>query len=353
MDSPERILKEIENRRVLVIGDTIVDCNTYCQRTHDLDDGTPVYRALADERGVYDRHSCGGAALVVRNLLELGAKVDFLTGIGYGRGHRHAANLHHPRLSLHALQMPKVQTVKHRYWDSGKKLIQIDEVDNNELPNFAEEWLHERFDWIMQMDKPEVIVIADYRHGLISDFLAAHFVAHNDRTQPPVIVSSQVSQAPPNHDSYAGATSFVLNQIEAQALYRQMAQSDADYVEELRQTLNASCVIVTCGAEGCLSADELVGGSRTLPPIEIVPIDTCGAGDAFLAAYAVTGILSFANLWAALSCTVPGANPPTKEMLKPYAGGIERDVLGKNRNGAGSSGGDEADHHAGGHPFLS
>ena len=74
---------------------------------------------------------------------------------------------------------------------------------------------------------------------------------------------------------------------------------------------------------------------------------------AFLAAYAVTGLLSFANVWAGLSCTVPGPNPPKKEMLEPYARGAERDVLGPDRNGAGLPGGDEADHHAGGHPLVS
>jgi bifunctional ADP-heptose synthase (sugar kinase/adenylyltransferase) len=340
------MLKEIANRRVLVIGDTIVDSRTDVERVKDTDDRSPVYRKLKTTLSV------GGAALVVRNLVELGAQVEFLTGIGWGPSAQQAeAKLRgHKNLVTHFVMLKKMQTVKGRYFVGWEKVFQVDQVDDAAIDEDNELRVIELFDLLTGRTntarKPaEVVIVADYRHGFINRKMAEHF-AERYPGDPPLLVSSQVAQSDTNHRWYHGAPVYVLNANEADALMvRDPMEQDSDYVQSLRESLDCSTVIVTLGKDGCLSADDLVGGQRTLGVEGLPVVDALGAGDAFLAAYAVTGMLSFANTWAGLACCVAGPNPPTKEMLREHATRIEGHVLGENRDGAQGAGGHEAHKH--------
>jgi sugar/nucleoside kinase (ribokinase family) len=62
------------------------------------------------------------------------------------------------------------------------------------------------------------------------------------------------------------------------------ASGDADPASAARRfrDLGARCVIVKCGADGCLICDE--DGERALPAHDIPVVDTTGCGDAFCAA---------------------------------------------------------------------
>ncbi|MGB7171120.1 MAG: hypothetical protein WBD32_19095, partial [Acidobacteriaceae bacterium] len=71
MNTLETILQRLNRRRVLLIGDTILDIYTYGTAL-GLSAETPTI--VARRREV--KHSLGGAALVARNLLELGASVQ-------------------------------------------------------------------------------------------------------------------------------------------------------------------------------------------------------------------------------------------------------------------------------------
>ena len=78
--------------------------------------------------------------------------------------------------------------------------------------------------------------------------------------------------------------------------------------------------VVTKGENGCSYLDEARNTVSVQSGVMVDVADTCGAGDAFLAMFSLCDTkwaysLEYANVWAALSCTVNGANPPTKDML--------------------------------------
>ena len=98
-----------------------------------------------------------------------------------------------------------------------------------------------------------------------------------------------------------------------------------------------SLVVVTLGVQGAigLSADAIV----TSPGVRVNVADTVGAGDAFMSALlarldernflntnaiaaltenAIADALAYANSAAAIACTRPGAEPPTKAQIQHF-----------------------------------
>jgi ribokinase len=107
----------------------------------------------------------------------------------------------------------------------------------------------------------------------------------------------------------ADADYLIPNETEAEAL-----TGVADVHAAVRKLLDGGVrrVIVTLGENGALCASE--EGMRVVPPFAVEPVDTTGAGDAFIGSLAVflseghaeTEAVSRANLYAALSTTTPG-----------------------------------------------
>lgn len=307
------LANSFRTKRILVVGDTIVDINTYCKAI-GLSAETPtmvIQRLPSDaDRMHYDEVSLGGAALVVRNLLELGAGVDFITFCGGGREKHHVETFQGPKLTTHCIYPQQISrkptTVKQRYWADGYKMIQVDTRDDSEIDAGAETRAITTFSSLRSGSHPPnhaAVVIADYRHGFITKKMAELFV--QDFQGVPVYVSSQVAQRGSNHHWYDSTkTQFVFNEKENACVDRHQFQSKK--------------WIITRGANGALDhyANSYAGHEE--PAIPITPIDTCGAGDAFLAAYSLTDSLEFANLWAGLSCLIKGPNPPSLRQAEKY-----------------------------------
>jgi rfaE bifunctional protein kinase chain/domain len=309
MDLRDR-LATFQNTRVLLVGDTIVDLYTYAAAL-----GLSVETPTIVARPTSVSRTLGGAAFVCRNLLELGAHVDFITAVGEDDEAAHVAGFAAPQLNLIALADPgRPTTVKHRFWIDGYKLLQLesgDDVPSGEaLAAAAMAAFHAR------VPKADVVVISDYRHGLITPAMAAAFVSGATAAGKPVYVDSQVAQNTSNHTDYRGGAIVCLNLKEARSVDPAFSPTDQpDAFAALRARLDARTLIVKLGERGSMLFD----GERvvTAPAWPVQAVDTTGAGDAFLAALALSGAddpleaLTLANAWAALSIQIHGTVPPT------------------------------------------
>jgi len=313
------ILRKFDAVRVLLLGDTILDIYTY-GTAMGLSAETPTIVA----RRVEDRYSLGGAALVCRNLLELGASVQFITLVGAGPEAAHVRDFSAAKLKLLTVADPaRPTTVKHRFWVDGYKLFQLDQRDDSPISSaIAFEVLSLVQEALSDID---LVVFSDYRHGLLSPDLVSALLPLVHGAGKVVYVDSQVSQTVSNHKLYRGGCVMVLNLKEARYIdpaFSPLADPEAFAV--LNRELDTGRIVVKLGEEGAIFQN----GTRIsrVPANKVTVTDTTGAGDSFLSALCLAGLddpegaLRLANAWAGLSVQIHGTIPPKKEDLARAAG---------------------------------
>jgi len=308
------LLDKFAGSRVLLIGDVIVDLYTYGSAM-GLSAETPTIVSRFREV----RRTLGGAAFVCRNLLELGAQVDFLTLTGGDEEGARIRDWKAPNLHLGgATDEARNTTVKHRFWVDGYKLFQLD-TRNDEpiLPALAAAAM-------AQIEalapKADCIVISDYRHGFLIPDLVKQVLALAAALGKRVYVDSQVSQTISNHHLYQPDAVICLNVKEARCIDPAFTPSPSPQAfATLRKLLNTGTIVVKMGEKGAM----MLSGDRVIeaPARKVEVVDTIGAGDAFLAAFCLAGLedpataLAVANAWAGLSVGVHGTTPPRRAAL--------------------------------------
>jgi sugar/nucleoside kinase (ribokinase family) len=172
------------------------------------------------------------------------------------------------------------------------------------------------------LPESDIIVISDYRHGLLSQQVLTMVLSRLHAAGKPVYVDSQVSQNSSNHKLYRGGCVICLNLREARCIDPEfMPSRDAGAFAVLNRELNTKRIVVKLGEDGAMFQD---GVNVTHAPANRVPvIDTTGAGDAFLSAFCLAGAdnpeaaLRLGNAWASLSVQIHGTVPPKKaDLLK-------------------------------------
>lgn len=304
---------ELRNSRILVVGDVILD--TYVRtRPLGLSAETPTIVGELER----EDHYVGGAGLVVRHLLRLGCRVDLLTSGpigGKARLYKEFSESSDPlpekefdRLNIsYITSAERVFTEKRRYYVGPYKAFQVD-VLNKKLYYSSGESKSIGDKYALLRTDVDAVVVCDNRHGAIDLSLQDMIVKKHAQYGGKVFVDSQVSQSESNHMFYSGVTAFFLNRRELDAVVGSYRDTEERRVLEASRRLRSG-IVLKRGADGSLVAMK----DRSIEVHDAYPVnvvDTCGAGDAFLAAYAATEDLEFCNRWAALSTTYVGTVVP-------------------------------------------
>ena len=299
------------SQSILVIGDTILDHDVYGECV-GVSLETPTLKARFREENI----TYGGAANVTQNLLALGAKVTFFTGVGRDRYTDFLTGWSHKKLTVVPIEHQGRNLVKNRTWISRAehlyKYLQMNSGDPCPLPRESIEEIKKH----VVEKKPDVVVLVDYQNGLFDgeeetqdliDFIKGRGLT--------VICGSQISGGENRYSYFRGADYICMNRDEALQTYDGFTETLPGMVA-LTKELKSS-VVVTLGASGAILYTTLpipmlthVGGH----PVGVV--DACGAGDAFLAAFTLCHKkrdLEFCNKWAAASTLQIGTTIPSLE----------------------------------------
>jgi bifunctional ADP-heptose synthase (sugar kinase/adenylyltransferase) len=303
-----------KNKKVLVIGDVIIDRYIRGSRK-GISAETPTIVANFLSEQVY----AGGAALVARHLARLQCNVVLSTALDYTGTQKlgEILRVHEDFLGDDgAFCTPYLKDVdgqkwvlneKRRYYVDDYKMVQYDllnrQTHNN---NSLKEMLS-----IVKAVKADAIVIADNRHGTVTGYLASKIIEHCYRNKIELYVDSQVSQYNSNLDDYTDAKNIFLNEKEWFAYYEDTFSDNLDVAVDRIKDNGWKNVYVKCGKNGAYHVDANNGTVKHYPPYENVDVkDTCGAGDAFMAALIATGDVEKANKWAAISTQYIGTVVP-------------------------------------------
>lgn len=208
-------------------------------------------------------------------------------------------------------------------WSSGKLTRKVRFVDKNDIRKLNEVHYEEEYPEIRHSESliHDVAVITDFGHGALDAKKAAHyagfkFVAVNAQTNSANIGYNLITK-------YPRADYIVIDEPEAR-----LAAADRDgHIDDVVHKLaHGRCerFIVTRGKFGAVGYDH--GRFFSAPTYSGIPLDTMGAGDAFLAVtapMAKTGamedLLLIGNAAGALKTQIVGHRKPvTKDALVEF-----------------------------------
>lgn len=312
-------IEGFKDKNVLVVGDTIVDIYTYTNIVCEA-----LYAPIPEAEEVRSVVSFGGNSLVASNMLELGGNVAFVSVVGDDDAAKHYDAFTHPRLrKLFVTDKTRKTTVKQRWFAGSKALLQVNQVDNHDLSPALEKKVCALLE--KEVPQTDVIVVMDPQHGFLTKNIIAKLHALSKKYTKPLYVDVQISHRESRHTLYQGADTFFLNSTEAKAVHPEFSVATAlRSLAEIAEKLEAQNVIVKLGKRGSVA---WFGGTYIKTPAHAVEaVDPCGAGDAFLAAFALCDpgtpedSLKIANIWGGLSTTIHGTIPPKKKDLKRELG---------------------------------
>lgn len=317
MKSITNILNQFETKRVLIIGDAMIDAYMW-GNIHRMSPEAPVPVVEIEKR----ESRLGGAANVALNIQSLGATPILFSAIGDDYNGELFLNLMiEENLSCDGIKKLKhcKTTVKTRIISDNKHVLRVDEectdqIDDENLINQLEEMIQENdFD---------VIIFEDYNKGLLSERLIQNAITAAQQKGIPTIVDPKKE----NFFAYKGVDVFKPNLKEIKEGLNidfdiQSEKELSKNVEILREKLNAKGILLTLSEHGIYyqNSSNIYRESAHIRNI----IDVSGAGDTVVSVASLAlasdlddeNMMRIANLAGGLVCEKVGVVPIKKQDL--------------------------------------
>ena len=276
--TPEQV-SALATARVACVGDVMLDRFVYGEVTRVSPEAPiPVCRVKNETTML------GGAGNVVRNLVALGAAVDFVSVVGKddiaGDVDLLLRDLSGVSHSL-SVEEDRPTTSKIRYVAGGQQLLRADREITTPVPDAIAGELAGAVERALR--DAGLLIVSDYGKGVVTDALAARAIEIARQAGKPVIVD------PKSRDfaRYAGATLITPNLKELTEAAGADLTTEDEIVTAARDLLTAANIetmLVTRGAQGMSlitadSADHFPSRAREV-------FDVSGAGDTVIATLA-------------------------------------------------------------------
>ena len=269
-----KILDNFHGRKILVIGDLILD--TYLEgQIRRISPEAPVPLVEIDS----EYSNPGGAANVANNIRTLGGVPILVGTIGIDRGGERFLEVL-KKLDMnnrHILALDnKKTTVKTRIIGQRRQVLRVDTEDRSDITKETEDrLLHMVADCIGEVDG---LVFEDYNKGLLTPRLIHETIALARKADRVITVDPKFR----NFFEYSGITVFKPNQHEIERIfgidpYKQDERLH-EIMADLLGRLQARATLVTRGEKGMVLLEE-DGAFCNLKSIAKEVFDVSGAGD--------------------------------------------------------------------------
>ena len=172
--------------------------------------------------------------------------------------------------------------LKTRYLDEYKKSKIIGIYDLNDDPLFKDE--EDKFYKLLRnnLNKYDIIIVADYGHGIITKKIRKLITANSKK----IFLNTQINSFNRGYHTvykYEKVNTLVINESELRYETSDRNSNILILVKKLRKKVKAKNIIVTQGNLGALFVNCEDWSSIFCPAFNQTSIDTIGAGDTFLA----------------------------------------------------------------------
>jgi D-beta-D-heptose 7-phosphate kinase/D-beta-D-heptose 1-phosphate adenosyltransferase len=286
MSSFEAVLDQFERKRVLVVGDVMVDRFVYGHVSR-ISPEAPA--PVIETSGPVD--VVGGSGNVVRNIVSLGAACEIVAVVGRDEAartiRRHLEDIGVPAGGLVEVE-GRVTTLKTRFvaYLHNTHLLRADTEETTAVGAAVEDAIIAAVEERIGMC--DAVILSDYAKGVLTPRVIAAVIAAARRAgkgrEIPVIVD------PKGHDysRYRGATAVTPNAAElAQALGRSATNDEAAVragALALAAQVDSAFVLVTRGERGMLIVSR-DGEAASFDATARRVIDVSGAGDTVVAGF--------------------------------------------------------------------
>lgn len=275
-------VERLKDARILCVGDLMLDCFVY-GHVDRISPEAPI-PVLRIEREV---SMLGGAGNVVRNIVGLGAQVEFVSVVGSDPAGREVTELVgkldgvEPHLLV---ERQRQTTMKRRFVAGSQQLLRADLETVAPISDAS-------VDDILRLVEAAIadcgaLVLSDYAKGVLTARGIQAMIAAARRAGKPVIVDPKGA----DFTRYRGATLLTPNRREMGDAM-QMAVDGDDGVEKVSRQVIDKCgvegVVCTRGAEG-MSVVPASGAVEHIPAAAREVFDVSGAGDTVVATLAAS-----------------------------------------------------------------
>jgi len=317
MNSIAEILNQFATKRVLIIGDAMIDAYMWGS-INRMSPEAPVPVVEIDKR----ESRLGGAANVALNIQSLGATPILFAAIGDDHYGKQFLQLMQKRnLSCEGIRTisDRNTTVKTRIISDKKHVLRVDEERTDEISNDS---LNQALKSMILSNGFDVIIFEDYNKGLLSENLIKTAIEAAQEKGIPTIVDPKKT----NFFAYKGVDVFKPNLKEIkEGLEVGFDVNDKESLETnvalLRDKIQAKGILLTLSEKGIFFQNGDNNYHQEAYQRSIV--DVSGAGDTVVSVAALAlackldkeFMMRFANLAGGLVCEKVGVVPIQKEDL--------------------------------------
>jgi len=306
-----KILDDFKNRKILVIGDTIVDEYIYCDAL-----GMAKEEAMLTVSPQKTDVFLGGAAIVAAHAKNLGGQVTFITVLGNDeRGNYVKRELNVRGIKAEIFIEPgRPTSLKQRYIAREKKLFKVNHLKDHEIDNQMEQEIFELIS--NSMNDFDGIIISDFCCGLITPFLIESLskfgkepkdevVGERSEHNMKVVADVSGERLLPNVTKFRGITLTTPTEKEARLALCNTQSGITQIAEKLLRITGNDYIAITVGEKGMIVYDKVgIDGqpfewrderphkgrlvAEYFPPFTKYVVDEMGAGDAALAGFALS-----------------------------------------------------------------
>jgi len=290
MASLGEVLSQIRGKRLMVVGETIVDTYTMCDRP-DVAGESPVMTLRPLEQRRYD----GGAAIIARHAAALGAHPLLVTVLPEtAEGRSIASRLNAEGIEVRSLPLGGRIPEKQRFLVGTQKMVKIDLVEQYVL-DAAQQRALVALAAAAAGPSCDVAIIADFGLGLFTPTLTAEICG---ALRPLAkVLSGDVSGRRSNLLSMREMDLLCPSESELRDATRQLSEGLPAATWSLLEATATKNAIVTLGGDGLIAFDRLATDSEMsvengsfsrrlrsehVPALSPMAIDALGCGDALL-----------------------------------------------------------------------
>jgi rfaE bifunctional protein nucleotidyltransferase chain/domain len=299
-DKLNRLVASFRGKRVVVVGETIIDTYFLCDRP-EVAGESPIMTLRPLERRTYD----GGAAIIARHLASMGACPVLVTGLPRdAQGDELRRRLLVEGVDVRAVDLGAAIPEKQRFLVGAQKVMKLDLVDAIALDAARQDQLVAMAAGAAkECSSPETgqcdaVIIADFGQGLLSQGVLNRLC----RELRPVtrIMTGDVSGRRSNLRFMVGMDLLCPSESELRDAFSSHHDALPSAAWRLLGETDAKAALITMGSEGLVSfqpsattaptADGFVSRvtSEHVPALCAHAVDALGCGDALLSAATLT-----------------------------------------------------------------